>query len=221
MGALSSLSKSATLICWYVAVIATFGFGAIFLFGWLSEEFATSDKWKARRKLLIIVAIIGVAGEQLATLAEFVFSEHLQTIDDRQIAALEKKSAWRHLNPKQRTELANLFAPLKGIAVVLSANTSDTEATGFAREIEVPLQNAGVQVSERFGMILPSGGALPSGLWIQVTPDDLSKAQGGVLQRALQSEGIEAPGALFPAPKPEKDKPPSTTVEIFIGGRPE
>ena len=105
MGALSSLSKSATLICWYVAVDCTFGFGALFLWGWLSEEFATSEKWKKRRKLLIVMAIIGVAGEQLATLADIVLSEHLQTIGDREIAGLKQSAAPRSLTAQQAADV--------------------------------------------------------------------------------------------------------------------
>jgi hypothetical protein len=125
---MGALSKSATVVLWYVSVAATFGFGSIFLFGWLSEEFATSEKWRARKKALIIIAIIGVAGEQLATLSEFVFSEHLQTIDDNQIERLEKKNAWQHLTEKQRADLPGLFAPPNGTEIVMSAQSSDSEA---------------------------------------------------------------------------------------------
>ena len=94
MDALESLSKSATVTFWYISVVATFAFGAVFLFGWLSEEFATSDKWKARKKWLIIAAIVGVAGEQLATIGEFVFSEHFKEIDDAQINPINCDGQW-------------------------------------------------------------------------------------------------------------------------------
>src|SRR5271157_3243699 len=85
---MGSLSKSATLMFWYLSVGSTFAFGTLFLVAWLSEEFAKSEKGKARRNVLIILAIIGVGGEQIATLAEFAFSEHLQTIDDSEIGEL-------------------------------------------------------------------------------------------------------------------------------------
>ncbi len=134
---------------------------------------------------------------------------------------LEQKMAWRHLSAKQRAELPKAFAPLKGVAVVLSAQATDPEASGFAKEIEAALQEAGIKVSNQIGLIMAATGVLPSGLWIQVTPDDLSKQQGLALLRALQSEGIAARGALLPAPKPEKDKPPNRTVQIFVGGRSE
>ncbi|MGO9453658.1 MAG: hypothetical protein ACLQDV_21800 [Candidatus Binataceae bacterium] len=88
MGALGSLSKSATVVFWYISVGSTFAFGTLFFIAWLSEEFAKSEKWKARRNLLIALAIIGVFGEQMSTIGEFAFSEHLQTIDERQISEL-------------------------------------------------------------------------------------------------------------------------------------
>ncbi len=77
MGALSSLSKSATVICSYLFVFATVGFGTLFLLSWIAEEFAKSEKWKKRRTWLLIFAIIGCAGEQFFTVAEFKASQHL------------------------------------------------------------------------------------------------------------------------------------------------
>ena len=93
MEALLSLSRSATVVCWNIAIGCTFVFGAIFLWGWLLEEFATSEKWKKRRKLLITVAVIGVFGEQLSTLAEFALSKHLQSISDKEVADLNAETA--------------------------------------------------------------------------------------------------------------------------------
>jgi hypothetical protein len=91
MGTLLSLSSPATTVCWYVAVACTFAFGTLFLVSWLSEEFATSEKWKKRRKLLITLAIVGVAGEQIGTIAEFAFSEHLQTLSNQDILAAKQE----------------------------------------------------------------------------------------------------------------------------------
>src|SRR5258708_39786289 len=90
IGALSSLSKSTALICWYVSVFAVVGFGTLFLLSWLTEEFAQSEKWRRRRTALMILAIVGCAGEQLGTLAEFAFSAHLQTIDEKEIAGIQQ-----------------------------------------------------------------------------------------------------------------------------------
>lgn len=290
MGALLSLSRPAAVWAWDISVFVTFAFGALFLFGWLSEEFAQSAKWKKRKRLFITLAIIGVIGEQTGTLAEFAFSEHLQTIDEKAIAGLtmraanaerdaagaikearqaeshlaeankaaaeanekaeqfrlaiadakkraseadakaeadhlarvqiERKMAWRHLTEKQRANLAQLFAPLSGHNVMISAQSSDPEASGFAHEIADTLKSAGVKVDERFGVIFPEGGNLPLGIAIEVTPDEISEREGGVLQGALQSEGLSAPGLLLRPPQ-GNSPPPPRTVEIFVGARPE
>jgi hypothetical protein len=135
---------------------------------------------------------------------------------------LEDKMAWRHLTAKQRTDLPKLLARLRGTEVVISAQSSDPEASGFSDEIEAVLQQAGVTVTSRRGVILPSGGGtLPLGLNIEVTPDNLSKVRGGILQRAFESQGVSASGRLLPPPAPQNDKPPSGTVEIFVGAKAE
>src|SRR5713226_3380715 len=105
MGTLVSLSKSATLVWWYISVAAAFGFGVLFVVAWFSEEFARSEKWEARRKLLVTLAIVGVVGEQLSTLAEFAFSEHLQIIDDAKIATLQFEGLPRAVRFEQSKSL--------------------------------------------------------------------------------------------------------------------
>lgn len=93
MGALESLTRSGTIALWDVSVFWTFVFGALFLFGWLSEEFAASEKRKSHRKLFLTLAIVGVIGEQLGTVAEFALSGHLQTIDEAAIAEANARAA--------------------------------------------------------------------------------------------------------------------------------
>lgn len=93
MGALSSLSKSTTLTFWDWSLFFTFLFGAVFLAAWLTEEFAESDKWKSRKKLLVTIAVIAVFGEQVSTLLEFAFAEHIQTIDEREVASIDRDTS--------------------------------------------------------------------------------------------------------------------------------
>src|SRR5882762_6778934 len=102
MAVLSSLTKSATLEGWYVSLFAGVAFAALFLFSWLSEEFAQSEKWKKRRRLLLILAIIGCAGEQCAAFAEFAFSEHLQTLFEH-----ETNDNWNRLHMQTGDRLLN------------------------------------------------------------------------------------------------------------------
>jgi hypothetical protein len=134
MGALGSLSKSATLVFWYISIGSTFAFGTLFLVAWFSEEFAKSEKWKARRNLLIVLAIIGVAGEQIATLAEFVFSEHLQTIDDSEIAGLTARVSGT-FTPEQMSLLqACLQKAPKGV-VWVAAKAFDDRSSEYASRV--------------------------------------------------------------------------------------
>lgn len=85
METLLSLSRSATITLSHVAICAVIGFGTLFLLAWIAEE---SEKLKQYRNLLLTLAIVGVFGEQLATLVEFACSEHLQTISDKELAGL-------------------------------------------------------------------------------------------------------------------------------------
>lgn len=109
MGTLLTLSKSASVTCSWIAIICAVGFGTLFLLSWCVEEFAESEKWKRRRKLLITLAIIGALGEQIATVAEFVLSEHLQTISDSELA---EHTTPRRLNTQQQAAIAASLKPL-------------------------------------------------------------------------------------------------------------
>jgi|SRR5579862_312120 len=131
-----SLSKSATLVCWYAAVFAAVGFGTLFLVSWLAEEFAQSDKWKRRRTFLLIMAIIGCAGEQLATVAEFAFSEHLQTISDKDLAKLRldtQQLATDEAKAKEETEQARREEKKDQLAILLAQRQVEVQREQTAR----------------------------------------------------------------------------------------
>jgi hypothetical protein len=142
------LSKSATVAFWYISVVATFAFGSVFLFGWLSEEFATSDKWKARKKWLIIVAIVGVAGEQLATLGEFIFSEHLQTTDDAQIVQLTATVSGTFTAEELSILLPCLKNAPKGLVYVVPKSFDDRSAQ-YANRVRSIFATAGFNAKDQ------------------------------------------------------------------------
>ncbi len=89
MGALGSLSKSATSSALDASEISLLAFGLLLVIGLIGES-AKSDKWRSRHRLFELMVIIGVAGELLADGGIFVFSKHLQTISDQEIAQLLK-----------------------------------------------------------------------------------------------------------------------------------
>jgi hypothetical protein len=115
MGTLLSQSKSATSIALDTSEIVLLLFGILLTVG-LVGEYAKSERWKRHVKTFEMLVIIGVAGELLADGGIFLFSAHLQTIADLEIAELAKKageandhaSQVEQENIKLRTMLAKL-----------------------------------------------------------------------------------------------------------------
>lgn len=87
----TSLSKSATSLALQLSEITLLLFGAVLVIG-LVGEYAKSEKWKKRAKLFQAFVIIGVAGELFADGGVFLFSAHLQTIADAEVASLNKEA---------------------------------------------------------------------------------------------------------------------------------
>jgi hypothetical protein len=90
MGTLFSLSKSVTSIALDISEIALLLFGIVLTIG-LIGEYAKSERWKRYVRTFEMFVIIGVAGELLADGGIFLFSSHLQTIADQEIADLTRK----------------------------------------------------------------------------------------------------------------------------------
>src|SRR5437868_5318147 len=90
MGTFFSLSKSATSIDLDISEIALLVFGILLVIG-IIGEYAKSERWKKRLRVFELLVTIGVAGELFADGAIFVFSKHLQTIADGEIADLTNK----------------------------------------------------------------------------------------------------------------------------------
>jgi hypothetical protein len=168
----SSLSKSATLIFWWISIISTFCFGTLFLVSWLSEEFATSDKWRKHRKLLITLAIIGVGGEQLSTIAEFGFAEHLQTISDHEVGELneqERLYGARHFTNDQRHTLISDWQKYAGRTVTIRG-LWDPETDAFSFELEDILLKAGLTVRrDPNPPTVHASGVIVEGSWADFT----------------------------------------------------
>jgi hypothetical protein len=87
MGTLFSLSKSATSVALDTSEIVLLLFGVLLTVG-LIGEYAKAERWKIHVKTFEMLVIIGVAGELLADGGIFLFSSHLQTIADQDIADL-------------------------------------------------------------------------------------------------------------------------------------
>jgi hypothetical protein len=96
MGTVFSLSKSATSLALGVSEIALLVFGVLLVVG-LIGEYAESEGWKRHTRLFELLVIIGVAGELIADGGVFLFSSHLQTISDGEIAILRDKASQEEL----------------------------------------------------------------------------------------------------------------------------
>jgi hypothetical protein len=215
MGALGSLSKSATVAFWYISVISTFGFGVLFLFGWLSEEFATSEKWKARRKCLIILAVIGVAGEQVSTIAEFAFSEHLQTISDKEVKNLQSRLADRQLTDAQLSRIARKLKSFAGQEFKITAYWDVKESLKIANRIYAALIGAGWTFIPPKSATFLMAGSVGVLVWTHPGASESTKKAAAALISALNQEDTASePREQNPA------NPRSDEIELSVGTKP-
>jgi hypothetical protein len=128
MGTLLSLSRSASETCSWIAIICTVAFGTLFLISWCVEEYAGSDKWKRRRKVLLGLAIIGALGEMAGTITEFALSQHIQSIDDTTIHHLSITISPRLLNPDEQQEVLSKIRSFDGETIGIFTYDSASDA---------------------------------------------------------------------------------------------
>jgi len=234
MGTLLSLSRSATVVGWDVAVWCTLAFGTLFLFGWLSEEFGRSEGWKKHRKLFLTLAIVGVIGEQIGTIVEFALSAHLETIDQTALEGernarieYEKLYGPRHLTEEQRETLIRHWRKYAGRTIKVRG-VWDPETDAFADELSEILTKAGLTVRRDASTpTVKASGVVIEGSWADfVTLEDLARSLNcaGVWAIAWQS----CTGGLPPCPGTSKEvlttEPTKCDLEIdvlprLIGGR--
>jgi hypothetical protein len=84
---LSSLSKHATSLALNASEAALLLFGALLVIG-LVGEYSKSGRWKRYVNAFELLVILGVAGELVADGAIFLFSAHLQSLSDIEVARL-------------------------------------------------------------------------------------------------------------------------------------
>ena len=118
-----SLSKSATSILLDISEVALLLFGLLLAVGIIGEYAESkSERWKKHVNTFAMFVIIGVAGELLADGGIFLFSRHLQTIAEQEIAELTKEAGDAKSSAKQAKADAS------------AAKTSAQEAKGKASE---------------------------------------------------------------------------------------
>ncbi len=103
-----SLSKSALVIALDLSEWSLLIFGVLLAIG-IVGEYAKSAKWKARRRCFEVLVVIGVAGEIFADGGIFAFSRALQSLGDREIGELERRTSdAKERAGKLETEAARL-----------------------------------------------------------------------------------------------------------------
>jgi hypothetical protein len=90
LGAVTSLSKAATSTLLGVSETLLLLFGVLLVVGLVGEYRGTLKRWV---KVFEMFVIVGVAGELLADGGIFALSRHLETIANREIAALTEQAA--------------------------------------------------------------------------------------------------------------------------------
>jgi hypothetical protein len=151
MGILS-FSKSATLSGLDLSEFALLVFGIVLVIG-LVGEYAKSDRWRKHVKKFEMMVILGVAGELIADGGVFLFSGHLQTIADAELAAVITQvgaanlSANRAADAADRANSSAQQANEQAVDAGLAAGRAKTLAVRAAvqaakahREAEVTLQ---------------------------------------------------------------------------------
>jgi hypothetical protein len=102
-----SLSKGATTLLLGLSEVALLMFGLLLVVGLLGE-YSESDRWKKRLKTFELLVILGVAGELFADGGVFVFSAHLQTLSDIEVARLNASAQAANATARQfESEIAD------------------------------------------------------------------------------------------------------------------
>jgi len=126
MGILLSLSKSTTLFWLDASEWALLAFGALLVVGLIVEYYAEhGSRWMKVGELLVI---IGVAGELLGDGGIFLFSRHLQTISEQEIAEVTKQAGEANQKAGESNERAGKANE--------RASSSEKEAARLRKEAE-------------------------------------------------------------------------------------
>ena len=207
MGALGSLSKSATSLGLDVSEWTLLLFGLLLAIGAIGEE-SKSKRLVPWHRAFTIVVIIGIAGEFIADGGIFFFSKHLQTISDEEVARLNERAAEltkqaeeersareyrlfaRYLGPVRDQVSADLRRFSKQ-SVTLVADPNAVDGSHFMGELKAALLAAGWKVGQALDERLICKG---TGVEIWVKPQASAKTfeAADALRFALGRHGFGA-----------------------------
>jgi hypothetical protein len=147
MGTLLSLSKSVTVFWLGVSEWSLLVFGCILAWGLIGEYRIDHNpppglkrpslKRKRAKKLFESLVIIGVMGELFADGGIFIFSNHLQTISDGEVAQLNKQSEEFRKEAEQFNKIAGESNERAAIAAKEAAQANERAAKFDADRVMV------------------------------------------------------------------------------------
>ena len=240
MGTLFSLSKSATSAALDISEIALLLFGVLLVVG-LVGEYAKSERWKRHVRIFEMFVIIGVAGELLADGGIFLFSRHLQTLANVEIASLngvaekerlarvkiEQDAANRDITPEDQKMLSSELSAFAGQRANIDVFPVTFEHEWIAQTLIAILTNAHWNATHMTLLPAPAKRRLSSngmgvpapfliqGIWISATGDATSQTAATALFEALKSTVSPASMDHVPLPNPKNPR-----VWIYVGDKP-
>jgi hypothetical protein len=99
----------------------------------------------AKAKLGAALVVMGIIIELGGSVGVIVVSDRIETAHRRELALLEKDTAWRHLTDSQRAEMKRALKPFVNRTVALE-RLDDPETINFTSELSVALSKAGLRV---------------------------------------------------------------------------
>lgn len=130
MGTLPSLSRSATATALHVSELVLFLFGLLLVAGLIGEY---SPRWKSATRAFELLVIIGVAGELVADGGIFLFSEHLQTIEQLRVGKLDQEVITAEKAARSASQEAAV-AQTSAARAIARASAADRRASQDERE---------------------------------------------------------------------------------------
>jgi hypothetical protein len=200
----SSLSKSATENLLNVSEIGLIISGFVLLFGAVGEyleEHGKLPRWMKWPKIVFIIMVVAsLVGEFLCDAGVFIFSSHLQTINEGEFAALNIRASEaneraqtlealirpRYLTDAQLDGIAKAVRTYGGptVPLLIGSHWNDPESTRLARQIKAALNRGGIG----------SGPDQPVDLIRRFPQIPVGQWNGGVIEGIEIHEGVEVWG---------------------------
>ena len=216
MGYFISLSKSATETRLKAAELTILFSGLALVLGAIGEYLEDQDKLPKWTKPIFILMVVGsLIGEFVGDAGVYLFSEQLQTINDREIVGLKKLAMPRSLD---QNAAAIALSPFHDVTAQVYT-IPDFEARHTAALIEATLELAQWRSHWTVFNSVTNANFRWSGVWIAVGEKDPNDPRSSKLSEAarrlaevLNMNGIDC--------RPPESRKLGSSLAVFVGLRP-